>query len=433
MQPARRTWNIRRPLVIGLGSLCLLMGAMGVWAVTVNIGGAVIGSGSLEVSSTFTAVQHPIGGVVARILAREGDLVQAGDVVLRLDDWQLQSDLKVVEGDLYETLASIARIEAVLDGQRQMALDPVLIEVAARPDIAKLITRQEHELDAFYSATAAEEGLLEEQITQTEAQIAGLDAQMAAKRDELDLIAQELTQAQDLNARGLNKLSELLALQKAEVGARGETGRLMASMAELRGKISELQLRRQKVVPDATNLLAQELNKLRPERTRHLESRASLQDSLRKLDIRAPVSGKIYQSKVLGVQSVVTAASPLMMIVPAEDPVQAKVRIFATDIDQAYVGQETSLRFRAFNGRQLPIILGRVTQISADALLDQVTQKTYYEVKIALLPDQLALLGDKTLIPGMPVDAYLSTESRTPISYVLRPFMVYFDRAFRDS
>ena len=121
-----------------------------------------------------------------------------------------------------------------------------------------------------------------------------------------------------------------------------------------------------------------------------------------------------------------------MMIVPDDDPVLANVRVAATDIDQAYVGQSASLKFKSFNGRQIPIILGRVAQISADASLDITTRKTYYQVKVGLLPEEMAKLGDKDLIPGMPVEAFLSTESRTPLSYVLRPFMFYFDRAFRD-
>ncbi len=431
--PTRRTWNLRRPLMLGLGSVLLLMTIVGYWSVRASIAGAVIGTGVIEVSSSFTAVQHPVGGVVKEILARDGDRVEAGDIVLRLDDWQLQSDLKVVEADLFETLANIARLEAAIEGRHDLRLHPVLAAVAATEDVAPLIRRQQIELDAYYASLDSQEHLLDEQVVQIRAQIDGVLAQLSAKQDERLLIEQELSNARDLNAKGLNKVSELLFLEKAEVTIRGEIGRLNASVAELRGKISESALKRTSVRPDAEEKAAQELTKLRPERTRHLERRASIQEGLTKLEIRAPVSGKIYQSKVQGLRSVVVAASPLMLIVPDHDPVLANVRIYSTDIDQAYVGQPASLKFKAFNGRQTPIILGRVIQISADAALDQRSQKSFYEVKVQLLPDELAKLGDKDLIPGMPVEAFLATESRTPLSYVLRPFMFYFDRAFRDS
>lgn len=430
--PVRLTWSTRRPLLLGLGSFVLLVGVIGFWSVRADIAGAVIGLGVIEVSSTQTAVQHPVGGVVKEILAREGDRVAAGDVVVRLDDFQLLSDLKVVEGDLFETLAAIARLEAEVEGRPTLTLHPALAEAARIPEYGRLIDRQQRDLDAFYASIAAEDGLLDEQVSQIQAQIVGIEAQLAASTDERALISAELLTARDLNARGLNRDADLVALEKAEVATRGEIGKLTAQIAELRGKIAEVELKRLQILPDAETSAAQELAKLRPERTRFLERRASILDGLTKLDIRAPVSGQIYQSTVQGLRSVIVAASPLMMIVPDDDPVLANVRVAATDIDQAYVGQSASLKFKSFNGRQIPIILGRVAQISADASLDTTTRKTYYQVKVGLLPEEMAKLGDKDLIPGMPVEAFLSTESRTPLSYVLRPFMFYFDRAFRD-
>lgn len=429
----RRTWSTGRPLALGLVAMVLLGGVLGVWAVRANIAGAVIGEGVIEVSSTMTAVQHPIGGVVAEILVRDGDPVQAGEVVVRLDDRQLQSDLTVVESDLYETLANIARLEAAIEGRAEMTLHPLLAEVVSRPEIAALMDRQRRQLDAYFAANRAEGELLDEQIAQVGAQIEGVEAQLAAKADEAALVMQELLKARDLNAKGLIKFSELLALEKAEVAIRGETGRLTAQVAELRGKIAEFELKRHSIIPDAAETMVTELTRLRPERTRFLERRASLLESLSRLEIAAPVSGRIYDNKVLGLRSVVVAASPLMMIVPDDVPVQAEIRVFATDIDQIYPGQEASLKFNAFNGRQIPIILGRVTQISADSFLDQRTQKTYYEVKVSLLPEEMAKLGEQDLIPGMPVEAFMATESRTPLNYVLRPILFYFDRAFRDA
>ena len=430
--PVRLTWSTRRPLLLGLGSFVLLVGVIGFWSVRADIAGAVIGLGVIEVSSTQTAVQHPMGGVVKEVLAREGDRVAAGDVVVRLDDFQLLSDLKVVEGDLFETLAAIARLEAEVEGRPSLTLHPALAEAASIPEYGRLIDRQQRDLDAFYASIAAEDGLLDEQVSQIQAQIVGIEAQLAASTDERALISAELLTARDLNARGLNRDADLVALEKAEVATRGEIGKLTVQIAELRGKIAEVELKRLQILPDAETSAAQELAKLRPERTRFLERRASILDGLTKLDIRAPVSGQIYQSTVQGLRSVIVAASPLMMIVPDDDPVLANVRVAATDIDQAYVGQSASLKFKSFNGRQIPIILGRVAQISADASLDTTTRKTYYQVKVGLLPEEMAKLGDKDLIPGMPVEAFLSTESRTPLSYVLRPFMFYFDRAFRD-
>ena len=184
--PATRpTWNSQRLLVISGLLLLFLFGAFGVWSVRVNISGAVIGLGMIEAPANMTTVQHPIGGVVIAILARDGDRVQAGDVVLRLDDWQLRSDLKVVEGDLFENLANIARLEAAIDARPVLAPDRILVLAASdSPDLQSLINRHQRQLDAEFAARQTESQLLDEQIHQVRAQIVGVEAQLAAKADE---------------------------------------------------------------------------------------------------------------------------------------------------------------------------------------------------------------------------------------------------------
>jgi HlyD family secretion protein len=432
--PQRLTWKISRMVVMGVVAVLLLLSVFGVWAAKAHIAGAIIGTGVIEVSTTRTAVQHPIGGVVVEILHGEGDRVAAGEVVLRLDDRSLRSDLTVTQGALFETLATIARLEAALEGRPDMVLHPLLAEASATtPELQALLARQQRQLDDHFIVFDTERQLLAEQVAQTEAQIVGIEAQLAAKQDERIILATELVRSHDLSDQGLIRTAELTTLEKADVVVRGEIGRLEAQIAELRGRITEAGLKQLSVTTDAADLIGVELSRLRPERTRLLEARSEILEELSQLEIRAPVSGRIIESQILGLRSVVVAASPLMMIVPEDEPVLAVVRVSATDVDQIYVGQDASLKFKSFNGRQIPIILGRVLQISADAFLDQRTQKTYYNVAIALNEAELSKLGDTELIPGMPVEAFLTSESRTPLSYAMRPILFYFDRAFRDA
>lgn len=432
--PVRSTWNARKPLLVGVLSSGLLLGVLAIWSVSVNIGGAVIGTGTIEVASEMTAVSHPIGGVVQSVHARDGTRVQAGDIVVTLDSYKLQSDLRIVEGDLFETLANIARREAEIDQRSDLVLHPDLqAALPARPDLVALVARQQQQLDAHHRQIALKTQLLDEQAQQIEAQITGTQAQLSAKQQELAFNTQELANAQVLAEKGLIKAADVFRLRRADVTIGGEIGRLTATIAQLRGKISELRLEAIQVVPDAQALAEAELTKLRPARTRFLQKRASLQEDLTKLEIRAPVSGKIHDSKVQGVRSVLVAAKPLMMVVPENDRLVVGVRVQAADIDHVHMGQEASLKFKAFSGRDIPIILGAVETISADVFSDPVTKKFYYEVRVALDPDEQAKLGDKDLIPGMPVEAFLTTQSRTPLNYVMRPLAAYFDRAFRDS
>jgi HlyD family secretion protein len=434
-QPApRRTWSIRFPLLIGLTAILTVILAIAVWGAGTRIGGAVIGSGRVEVASDLTVVQHPVGGIVSEILVRDGDAVQAGSVMLRLDDAALRSELAAVEGELHETLANLARLEAVLDDSPTIAFEPLLVEAArTRPDLQRLIDRQQRRLDAHFSSITTENDLIAEQIRQVGDQIAGIESELAAKLARGGLLDEQIADQQQLADKGLAASSTLYDLRKDQLLNQGEIGQLRAKVAELQGRIAELKLKAHGLVPGLKDLAEAELGKLRPVRTRLLERRSQMLADLQRTEVRAPVSGRVHDSKVQGVQSVVVAASPLLSIVPTESPFQIGVRVDPDDIDQVHLGQEALLKFTGFGGRRIPEITGQVRSISPDALVDPATRKPYFEVKITPQADAVARLGTAELLPGMPVSAFMATESRTPLSYVTRPILFYFERAFRDS
>ncbi len=422
------------PLSIGFFAALFLIAVLGVWGTVTNISGAVIGKGKVQVSTTRTALQHPIGGVIAEILAIDGDPVQAGDIILRLDDTALLSELEIVEGELYEALANEARLEALVDNLPELIPHPVLLEaVNTRPEIAALVARHARRLKAQRINLDTQSRLLHEQAQQVREQITGIKAELAAKIRRKAYIEQELEQDMKLVEKGLIKLSVIFGLRKELAGAEGEIGKLRAKEAELSGKVTELELKRFDLGPVYIEKSVDALSKLRPLRTKFLVKRLSMLNRLSQLEVRAPISGTIHDSKILGLRSVVVAAKPLLFIVPNDEPISVAVQISSADIDQLYLGQTAALKFRAFNRRTTPVINGEVSLISADVFLNEKTKKAYYNVEISLTTDELAKLEGKALIPGMPVDAFISTSPRTPLSYITKPLMDYFDRAFRDA
>jgi len=432
-QPYRRTWSIAKPLGIGIFATLVVAGAVGVWAANVQIAGAVIAKGNIEVSTVMTAVQHPIGGVVAEVRAGNGDMVVEGQLLLRLDDAGLRSELRIIEGDLFESIATQARLEAIMEDRRVMEIPAILEQAIHRDDrIRALVDRQRLQLAEHYKSIETETHLLREQIRQVDEQIAGVRAELESKVERTGLIRTELGQLKELADKGLVRLSVLFTLEKENLTNDGEVGQLRARIAELRGKISELELTIHTIAPDAKEKLSAELAKARPDTARFLEKRSGILEEMSNLEIRAPISGTVHDSKVNGVRSVFVAASPIMYIVPRDTPLIVQVRVFDTDIDQVFVGQKASMKFLAFNGRRLPIILGEVSRISADAFLDSLLKMHYYDVLVELSSNELKKLGDRSLMPGMPVEAFLATESRTPLSYLTRPVVDYLDRAFRD-
>ncbi len=430
----RRTWSIRKPLGIGIFSIVIIFGVLGIWGWKANISGAIIAKGKIQVATNQTAVQHLKGGVIAEVLAENGNLVNAGDLVLRLDDTQLRSELKIVEGELFEALANIARLESEIDDQKELNLHPLLREASLEfPEIQSLIGRQQRQLDSHYQSLDTNSRLLGEQIKQIEKQIAGVEAELSAKTERMTLLELELESSNKLFEKGLIPKSTVLLLQKDQLTTRGDVGKLAAKIAELNGKISELGLKLHTLTPIQKEKAVEKLSKLRPARTKFLEQRTRVLDELTKLEIRSPISGKVHDSRVLGIRSVVVSAIPLMYIIPNDTPISVSVRVRAIDIDQIYARQQASLKFDSFSRRSTPVIFGEVSNISADAFLDAKTGKLFYNVEISLSDSEIEKLGKNSLISGMPVNAFFTTKSRSPLEYVTKPIMVYFDKAFRDS
>jgi HlyD family secretion protein len=429
----RRSWTIRKPLGIGVVAMVGLFGLVFAWGATFDISGAVIAKGQVQVASSRIAVQHPVGGVVSEIMVENGDIVRSGDVVVKLDDTQLRSELAAVEGELFEILANEARLVAELDDSKELSPHPILREAAKQhPELEALLARQQRQLDAHYKSLATQVSLLEEQTSQIRDEATGEQASLDAKREQLLFSEDELASSLQSLDKGIITKTIVSTLQKDVMAAKGEVGRLTAKVAELKGKISEQELKIYAIPLDVKEKSADKLNQLGQQSKKLIESRNAILYKLTKLDIETPVSGRVHDSKILGRRSVVEAAKPIMYIIPDGEPTLVSVRVDAADIDQVHVGQEASLRFLAFNRRSTPVIKGEVSAVSADAFLDERTQKFYYSVEVSLIEEELQRLGDVTLISGMLVEAFLTTKSRSPASYVTKPVVDYFDRAFRD-
>jgi HlyD family type I secretion membrane fusion protein len=310
----------------------------------------------------------------------------------------------------------------------------MLLEAAqADAEVAALIEGQARLFQARRTSLAQEETQIDKQITQTHDQIDGVQAQLAATEDQSVLMVSERSDAQSLLDRGLTQASRVNALRREEARLLGEIGQFNASVAQLEGAIAGLEIqklrqrsvRREEAITQLRDLSVQEIELAARE--------ISTRDRLSKMEVRTPVSGVIYGSRVFAVQSVVTPADPMMYVVPQDQPLIVSARIEAIHIDQVYEGQEAALRFVAFDQRTTPEILGIVSRLSADAFTDEVTGISFYQAELLPRPEELAKLEGQTLLPGMPVEAFIKTAERSPLSYLINPLMGYFYRAFRES
>ncbi len=428
------SWTYRKPALIGLAAAFILVGGVGAWATQVQIAGAVVGHGRIEADTEKQVIQHPHGGVVAEVLVSDGDRVGPGDVVLRFEGFALHSQLNTIEGELAEVLARGARLEAEVDDETELRIGNALAERAGSDPATRLaIARQERLLREGLAALDQELGLIRKKITQIEKQIVAVEAQIAAKRDQVSLVENDLVNAESLNSRQLIKLSDVSSLRRDRARLIGEAGSLAANRAELDEKIVEMQLQLVSLPVKRRRTAMEELSKLQPDKVKLIEKRAELMEEIDKLDVRTPLAGTIHDSQIRGPRGVVLQGTPIMYVVPSDRPAVAVVRVDAGDIDQLRVGQDTALRFSAFNRRATPLVEGRVVGLSADAFIDQKTLGYYYEARIAFSRADLHGIDGDLLVPGMPVEAFFATEEQTPFNYVTKPLVDYFNRAYRDT
>lgn len=429
----RQSWSARAPLALGFIAIAVLVGGFGAWAALSNIAGAVVASGQIEVDRNRQAVQHPQGGVVLTLDVIEGQRVAEGEILMRLDPSTIRSNLTVIRAQLNEWRARQARLEAERDLATRIAFPADLLETAATdPDLADVLEGQRNLFAARAETLAQEVDQLGRRADQIRAQIDGFTAQDQALRDQRSLVLAELENVQNLVERGLAEASRALSLQREAARLLGSIGEIEAASAEAAGRITEIELQVLQQQTARREEAIAELREVRVQQAELIERQRVLERQMEDSEIRAPVAGVVYGLAVFGARSVVQAAEPVLYLVPQDRPLVISTRIAPTDVDEVFVGQAVTLRFPAFDMRSTPELFGQVRQVSADAFVDSASGASFYEAEIVLNEGETSRLGGETLLPGMPVEAFIRTEDRTPLAYLLRPLADYFNRAFRE-
>jgi HlyD family secretion protein len=432
VEPKGARLSIRKHLVVGLSVVLLLAGGLGGWASTAQISGALIAPGSIVVESNVKKVQHPTGGVVGEVRAHDGDLVKAGDVVVRLDDTVTKASLAIVTKNLDGLWARAARLEAEQRGLDKITFPPMLMDRANDPDVKAVMASETKLFEVRVNGRVGQRAQLRERITQLNEEISGLTAQEKAKDREIELVEQELTGVRDLYDKHLVQMSRLTTLERDAARLSGERAQYIASRAQAKGKITETELQIIQVDKDMVSDVSKDLRETNDKIGEFVERKVTAEDQLRRVDIRAPQDGMVLQSTVHTVGGVITAGDAIMLIVPQADDLQVEAKVNPQDIDKLQVGQKTLLRLSAFNQRTTPELNGAVTRVSPDVTTDQRTGQSYYTIRVSMPPEEVARLGDVKLIPGMPVEAFVQTGERTMLSYLIKPLSDQLMRAFRE-
>lgn len=411
---------------------CLLIVGLFGWAAFTPLSGAVIATGTVSAEGEAKQVQHLEGGIIKKIFVKEGQFVDAGELLIRLDDTQLKARMDILENRYYRALAEQARLKAERDKAELLVFASELLE-SDYPLALELRESQESLFRTRKEALEGEKAQLKQQIVQLEDQQEGQRNLIKAKRRQLDLIQKELVGVRKLYEKGHAPYTRLLALEREQASIEGEVAEHQAQIARMKSSIGEIEIKiiqsqkeqLEKVLSELKEITA-ELNEVIPEMT-------SLSEQLRSLKLVSPVKGYVHELTTHTEGGVVTAATPLMQIIPSDDRLIITGQVMPQDIDQIYLHQEAVIKLSAFDQKKTPDLFGRVLHRSADHIIDPNNQQTYFEVKVEIPAEELKKLTDgQVLMPGMPAEAYIQTAERTALDYLLKPLVSQWHHALQE-
>jgi HlyD family secretion protein len=426
--------SIQRYMIVGMIMFGCVTFGIGGWAATTQLSGAVIAQGVVVVDSSVKKVQHPTGGIVGDLRVREGDRVNAGDILIRLDETQTLANATIVTKNLDELLARQARLEAERDGSDQITFPRILLQRTkeSNAEADRAIAAEQKLFDLRRQARSGQKAQLKERSAQLEDEIKGYSGQAEAKQKEIDLIHQELEGVRGLWQKNLVPITRLTSLERDAARLEGERSQLSGMMAQSKGKIAEIGLQTIQVDQDLRTEVGKDLIETRSKLSELSERKTAAVDQLNRIDIRAPQSGRVHELSVHTVGGVIAPGEQIMLIVPDADALAVDVKISPRDIDQVYVGQVATMKFAAFNQKTTPEVDGEVGVVSADITQDQRTGASYYTGRVLLKTEELAKLGSAKLVPGMPVDVFIKTQGRTALSYLVKPLWDQAGRALKE-
>jgi HlyD family type I secretion membrane fusion protein len=418
-------------LVLGWSTILLVFGSLLAWSLWAPFEGAVLTSGKITVASNQQAIQHLEGGIVSGIYVREADKVETGQKLIALDGTATTASLQGLEARLFELLGREARLVSERDGVDRLSIRPDYTDKDSLSEIRAILAAQQNLKEARALNRSTQKTILNQKIEQLSNRITGMENEILAKDIQIELLTDEVGRYEKLVENGNAAVVRVLALKRDLARLEGEKDALVSEIAATRVQIAGTQSEILKLDRGFDEQVLSELRDVQTEIEELSEQRVALLDRKSRLDITAPRSGRVIGVKAHTIGGVVTPSEPIMFIVPEGDQLVAKVRVMLADIDQIHVGQVASLRFSAFNQEKTPKVDGEVTKISADSLLDKDTGFPYYEAVVEFPADVLDS-DALQLLPGMPVEAAIRTESRSVLSYLVKPLTDSMAKTFRE-
>lgn len=408
-----------------LGWWIVIAGAGGflLWASLAPLDQGVPISGTVTVATNRKAIQHPAGGVVEEILVREGDVVKAGQPLVRMNDIQAKAQAEMARGQYFTARAAEARLIAERDGKQSVAFPPELESAKNEPRVLSNISLQNQLFAARRLAIQSELAAIDENLAGLGLQSRGAQESLDSQKQQVAFLKEQLDGMRDLAKDGYVARNRLLDLERAYAEITGSIAENIGNIGRAQRQISELKLRRVQRQQGYQSEVRAQLSDVQKEAEALKARLTSLDFDLENAIVKAPVDGTVVGMNVFTNGGVIGPGFRVMDIVPSEDQLIVEGQVPINLIDKVHPELEVELIFSAFNQNLTPHVPGIVTMVSADRLVDEKSGMPYYKIKAAVTPEGMKLIEHLQVRPGMPVNLFIKTGERTMMNYLLKPVL----------
>jgi HlyD family type I secretion membrane fusion protein len=422
----------KRPALAGCFVIVLAFGVLGGWSAFARLDSAVVAPGMVTLESSRKTIQHFEGGIISKILVHEGEHVEQGQVLFVFDGTTAQANVTAVRNQRYALRAQEARLVAERNGAQQIDYPVDLTDNASDPIVKDAINDENKQFAERRASLAGETDILNSRIEQLKTQIQGVTDQKSATEQQLGFINSELDDLRGLLAENLVQRTRVLALERERARLEGVIGQAVADIAKAQNSIGEtnLQIEQQhkKFSEDVNSQILQIREKLADSTQKTVVS----EDVLHRTQVLAPLAGTIQSLHVATIGGVVRPGEPLAELIPDNDNLVVEANVSPMDIDAIDVGMQAEVRFSAFHGYTLPIIMGRVDTVSRDRVNNEQTKQSYFLARIVVDKKDVPTVVEDRIRAGMPAEVIVPTGERTVISYLIRPLSNRAASAFRE-
>ncbi|WP_114944114.1 HlyD family type I secretion periplasmic adaptor subunit [Microvirga calopogonii] len=423
--------SYRGPVIAGLATIFLGLGGLTTWAFSAHLDSAAIATATVVVDSKRKTISHLEGGILKTLLAHEGEVVKAGQPLLRLDDTRAKAELEQLRSRRLGLEARLVRLRAEQAGLDDLTFPDTLLQ-AGGPTAEEILNAERKFFMARREMFDRRVDIQRKTIAQQVAELEAVKSQTEANTRQSELLDRELKAIASLVEKGYAPRPRLTEMQTRESQLQGNAGELMSRKAKAEQAKAAAELEILSLGNDFQQQVASDIQTAQLELADTVGRIDAATDILRRVEIVSPERGIVTNIRSHTLGSVIGAGQPILDIVPENEPLIVEAKIGLRDVDSVRVGAPVQIRLTAYNSRSTPPLAGKLTYLSADQQMDDRNNYAYFVARAEIAPESLKANSKITLYPGMPAEVLIVNKPRRAVDYLLAPITESFDRAFRE-